>query len=156
RRLPANNAEVWHDWLSGVGDATLDSSHHLLRYSGARTTYKVDVQRISEPVDLKALGRAFASLEAKNGSVKQLSVRDTARGSVGATRFTIDYGRPLARGRTLLGDVVPFDNVWRTGANAATQFTTSAAITLAGIALPAGTYTLWTIPRKTGAAELVV
>src|SRR5262249_41090634 len=37
RRLPGNKAEVWHDWLAGVGEATLDSSHHLLKYSGART-----------------------------------------------------------------------------------------------------------------------
>jgi hypothetical protein len=45
--------------------------------------------------------------------------------------------------------------VWRTGANAATQFTTSAPITLAGIQLAAGTYTLWTVPHTTG-TELIV
>jgi Protein of unknown function (DUF2911) len=156
RRLPGNKAELWHDWLSGVGEATLDSSHRLLTYSGARTTYKVDVTRISEPADVQAIGKEFAALETTNGGVKQLSVRDTTRGSVGAATFAIDYGRPLARGRTLLGDVVPYDYVWRTGANAATQFTTSAPITLAGIAVPAGTYTLWTVPRKTGAADLIV
>jgi hypothetical protein len=156
RRLPGNKAEVWHDWLSGVAEATLDSSHRLLRYSGARTTYKVDVQRINGPADLQAIGAEFASLEAKGGAVKQLSVRDTARGSVGGATFAIDYGRPLARGRTLLGDVVPYDYVWRTGANAATQFTTSTPITLAGMAMPAGTYTLWTVPHKTGTVDLVV
>jgi hypothetical protein len=46
--------------------------------------------------------------------------------------------------------------VWRTGANAATQFTTSAPITLAGLAVPAGTYTLWTVPRANGSADLIV
>jgi hypothetical protein len=56
----------------------------------------------------------------------------------------------------LLGDVVPFDEVWRTGANAATQFTASAPVTLAGLRVPAGTYTLWTVPRKDGRAELIV
>ncbi len=45
--------------------------------------------------------------------------------------------------------------MWRTGANAATQFTTSAPISLAGMALPAGGYTLWTVPRTNG-AELIV
>jgi len=45
--------------------------------------------------------------------------------------------------------------VWRTGANAATQLTTSAPITLAGLRLPAGTYTLWTIPHQRG-VELIV
>jgi hypothetical protein len=59
------------------------------------------------------------------------------------------------RGRTLLGDVIPYDHVWRTGANAATQFTTSVPIKLAGMLVPAGTYTLWTIPH-TGGVDLVV
>ena len=67
----------------------------------------------------------------------------------------MDYGRPLARGRTLLGDVIGYDRVWRTGANAATQLTTSAPITLAGLPLPAGTYTLWTVPRV-GRVDLIV
>lgn len=155
RRLPNNKAEIWHDWLSGVGEAVLDSSHHLLRYSGARTTYKVDVIRLSDPPNVAAVGAQFAALETKNGGVAQLSVRDTARASIGIATFTVDYGRPLARGRRLLGDVVPYDYVWRTGANAATQFTTSAPITLAGIAVPAGTYTLWTVPRVKG-ADLIV
>jgi hypothetical protein len=67
----------------------------------------------------------------------------------------VDYGRPLARGRTLLGDVIPYDRVWRTGANAATQLTTSAPITLAGLELAAGTYTLWTAPHPRG-VDLIV
>ncbi len=155
RRLPGNKADVWHDWLSGVGEATLDSSRRLLTYSGARTTYKVNVTRISEAANVRAIGAQFATLETKNG-VSQLSVRDTTRASIGAATFAVDYGRPLARGRKLLGGVVPFDYVWRTGANAATQFRTSAPITLAGIAVPPGTYTLWTIPREKGGADLIV
>jgi hypothetical protein len=82
-------------------------------------------------------------------------VRDTVRARIGTATFTVDYGRPLARGRTLLGDVVPYDRVWRTGANAATQFTTSAPVTLAGIRVPAGTYTLWTVPRR-NRADIIV
>ncbi|HKH90448.1 MAG TPA: DUF2911 domain-containing protein, partial [Gemmatimonadaceae bacterium] len=83
------------------------------------------------------------------------SVRDTARASIGSATFSIDYGRPLARGRQLLGNVLAYDHVWRTGANAATQFTTAAPITLAGIAVPAGSYTLWTLPRAKG-VDLIV
>src|SRR6185295_10977278 len=78
-----------------------------------------------------------------------------ARATIGAATFAVDYGRPLVRGRELLGALLPYDYVWRTGANAATQFTTSAPITLAGIRVPAGTYTLWTVPRLKG-ADLVV
>ena len=134
-------------------DARLQSPH--AHYSGAQTTYDVDVTRLSEPPDVKAIGAQFAALEAKNGGVKQLSVRDTTRATIGAATFTVDYGRPLARGRELLGNIIPYDQVWRTGANAATQFTTSAPITLAGFRLPAGTYTLWTVPHATG-VELIV
>jgi hypothetical protein len=156
RLTPSGKAEIAHDWLAGIGEATVDSSYHLVHYSGARTTYKVDVNRLTEVPDVQAIGAQFAALETKNGGVKQLSVRDTTRASVGAAAFTIDYSRPLARGRELLGNIIPYDRVWRTGANAATQFTTSAPITIAGINVPAGTYTLWTVPRANGSADLIV
>lgn len=155
RLLPGGKAEIQHDWLAGIGEATLDSSHRLLRYSGARTTYKVDVTRFTAMPDVQSLGEQFAALEAKSGDVRQLSVRDTTRASIGAASFTVDYGRPLVRGRELLGNLIPYDRVWRTGANAATQFTTSATITLAGIKVPPGTYTLWTVPRAKR-ADLIV
>jgi len=159
RLLAANKAELHHDWLAGYADATFDSLHHMLTYSGARSTYKIQVQRLTTPPelpDVEAIGERFAATETAAGGMKQLSVRDTARATIGTATFAVDYGRPLARGRVLLGNILPFDEVWRTGANAATQFTTSAPITLAGMRMPAGTYTLWTVPRKDGHAELIV
>ncbi len=144
-----------HDWLSGSGDVTLDSAGRMLTYSGMRSTYKVAVRRITDVPDIAAIGARFAAVEQKAGAA-QLSVRDTARGTVGSANITIDYGRPLARGRTLLGNVITFDRVWRTGANAATQFTTSAPIAIGGLAVPAGTYTLWTVPHSASNVELIV
>ena len=155
RPLPGRKAELWHDWLSGVAEATFDSAYHMLTYSGARSTYKVDVTRLTTQPDVAGIGARFAANEKNAGGAKQLSVRDTARGTIGNASFIVDYGRPLARGRVLLGNVIPLDHVWRTGANAATQFTTSAPITLGGLRLPKGTYTLWTVPRDNG-AELIV
>jgi Protein of unknown function (DUF2911) len=152
---PGGKAEISHDWLSGSGEATLDSSRHLLHYSGAKSTYKVEVDRVATPPDVNPIFDQFAALETKTGGVKQLSVRDTARATIGAASFSVDYGRPLARGRQLLGNILQYDRVWRTGANAATQFTTSAPITIAGIKLQPGTYTLWTVPRTEG-ADLIV
>lgn len=154
RPMGGGKAEITHDWLAGTGVATVDSAYRLQHYSGARTTYKVEVERLTTPPDVRPIADQFEALEAKSG-VHQLSVRDTVRASIDGATFTVDYGRPLARGRTLLGDVIPYDRVWRTGANAATQFTTSAPITLAGIAVPAGSYTLWTVPRAKG-VELIV
>ena len=148
-------AAVNHDWLSGTGNAIMDSSFDMLSYSGANTTYKVEVRRLSSSPDVKSIASRFEDIEAKSGPVKALSVRDTVSAKIGDASFTIDYSRPLLRGRKLLGDVIPYERVWRTGANAATQFTLSAPIKLAGIAVPAGTYTLWTLPHPKG-ADLIV
>jgi hypothetical protein len=146
--------ELRHDWLAGTGDVTVDSSGRMLTYSGKRTTYQVAVARTIDPPDVDSIADRLAAAERRTGP-QQLSVRDTARATIGAATFSVDYGRPLARGRTLLGNVISYDRVWRTGANAATQFTISAPITLAGLSLPAGTYTLWTVPHVRG-VDLIV
>ncbi len=153
--LGGGKAEIFHDWLSGIGEATMDSSYHMLSYSGARTTYKVVVSRLTSPPDVKNIADRFEAQEAKTGTVRSLSVRDTTRAQIGNALFTVDYARPLLRGRTLLGDVIPYDRVWRTGANAATQFTTSASIKIAGLQVPAGKYTLWTAPHTNG-VDLII
>ena len=155
KSLDGGKMEITHDWLSGTGEATMDSGYHMLSYSGARTTYKVEVNRLTVPPDIKSIASRFEDTEMKNGLVKQLSVRDTLHAQIGNAMFMIDYGRPLLRERKLLGDVLPYDRVWRTGANAATQFTTSLPIKVAGMLVPAGTYTLWTVPH-TGGVDLIV
>lgn len=154
RPLPGHKAQLWHDWLSGYGEATFDSTNHMLTYSGEHSTYKVDVTRLATQPDVNAIGARFAAREDSSG-VSQLSVRDVARGAIGKDSITIDYGRPLARGRVLLGGLIPLEKVWRTGANAATQLTTTSDITLAGLRLPKGKYTLWSLPHENG-AELIV
>jgi hypothetical protein len=68
----------------------------------------------------------------------------------------VDYGRPSARGRRVFGaNGVLGDTIWRTGANAATQFRTSAPLTIAGQTIPAGMYTLWTLAVP-GRYQLIV
>lgn len=153
--LEGGRIEITHDWLSGTGEAVMDSAGNMLSYSGARTTYDVQVKRLATPPDVKGIADRFEAKETQGGNVKSLSVRDTVRAQIGNSIFTVDYGRPLARGRTLLGDVIPYDYVWRTGANAATQFTTSTPIRLAGMQAPAGSYTLFTAPHTNG-VDLIV
>jgi hypothetical protein len=154
RVLAHGRAEIAHDWLSGVGEAQFDSAYRMQSYSGARTTYLVDVRRLATPPDVETVAQRFEAAEARSGA-HSLSVRDTVRARIAGAAFTVDYGRPRARGRVLLGNVIPYGRVWRTGANAATQFTTSAPITLAGLELPAATYTLWTIPQPNGVTLIV-
>ena len=153
--LGSGKVDITHDWLSGTGEAMMDSGYNMISYSGARTTYKVQVKRLATPPEIKGIADRFEAREAKGGNVKSLSVRDTTRAQIGKAMLTVDYGRPLLRGRILLGDVIPYDRVWRTGANAATQFTTSTSIKLAGLQVPAGTYTLFTAPHTNG-VDLIV
>jgi DUF2911 family protein len=68
--------------------------------------------------------------------------------TVGLTDITVDYSRPVAKGRTIWGGLVPYDKVWRTGANEATQITFSDDVTINGQPLAKGAYSLHTIPGK--------
>ena len=67
---------------------------------------------------------------------------------IGITDIEIEYSRPSAKGREIFGDLVPYDKVWRTGANAATKLVFSTPVKLNGNEIPAGTYALMTIPGK--------
>lgn len=69
--------------------------------------------------------------------------------TVGLINVDVDYSRPSAKGRKVFGDLVPFGEMWRTGANASTKVTFSDKATVAGISLDKGTYALYTIPEKT-------
>jgi Protein of unknown function (DUF2911) len=58
----------------------------------------------------------------------------------------VDYSSPRAKGRKIFGDLVPYGKVWRTGANQATTFVTDANLTAGGKDIPAGNYTIFTVP----------
>jgi hypothetical protein len=66
------------------------------------------------------------------------------------SQIIIDYGQPHARGRAILGNIVPFDAVWRTGANEATSLVTGVDLMIGGVAVPKGSYTLYTLPTRSG------
>ncbi|HEY8995965.1 MAG TPA: DUF2911 domain-containing protein, partial [Lacunisphaera sp.] len=68
---------------------------------------------------------------------------------VGLTDIQINYNRPGAKGRKVFGGLVPYDHIWRTGANTATKISFSTPVKLNGTAIPAGTYELFTIPGAT-------
>lgn len=80
---------------------------------------------------------------------KRASPLDSVSFEVGGTRVKVCYGRPSARGRTMIGGVnIPLGKLWRTGANEPTMIHTSGPLMLAGLKLEAGTYSLYTIPDK--------
>ncbi len=75
---------------------------------------------------------------------------DSATIRIDGQRIKICYGRPSARGRTMIGgDNVPFGQIWRTGANEPTVIYTAAATTIAGIDVPPGIHSLYTVPGET-------
>ena len=69
--------------------------------------------------------------------------------------ITIDYNTPFMRGRKIFGGLVPYDKVWRTGANPATTLKTEGALDIGGASVPAGTYTLYTLPSA-GTWRLII
>ncbi|HVX26225.1 MAG TPA: DUF2911 domain-containing protein [Parafilimonas sp.] len=79
---------------------------------------------------------------------KRPSPPATATGTVNGATITIDYSSPAVKGRKIWGGLVPYDKVWRAGANEATLFTTSKDIMVEGKKLPAGKYSLYAIPGE--------
>lgn len=154
RKQPDGTLTLVTGGLAGTGVARLDERGRMLSYSGKHTTYKQEVERIGDAPDIDAIADRFAAHE-RTAPVRSLSVRDTMQATIGNATIVVDYGRPLARGREILGNVVPYNVVWRTGANAATQLSTSARIAIAGIDLAPGKYTLWTLPGPKDATLII-
>ena len=131
--------------------AHVDATGHLLGMRPISGTGKFSVERVTG-LDLDAMAAAFSAEEHAGSGLGTLSPRDTVKAAVGGgANLWIDYGRPALRGRTAFGGVVPWGEVWRTGANAATQFRTDRALEFAnGVRVPAGFYTLWSLPTPDG------
>lgn len=91
----------------------------------------------------------FAQAPAVKIAFPDASPAATLKQRVGVTDVEISYNRPGMKGRTVFGGLVPYGEIWRTGANTATKLTFSTDVKLNGTAIPAGTYELFTIPGKT-------
>ncbi|HMQ05074.1 MAG TPA: DUF2911 domain-containing protein [Pyrinomonadaceae bacterium] len=93
-------------------------------------------------------GVVFAQAQPQTLKVPVLSPLSVVEQEVGLTKIKLSYARPSAKGRKIFGDLVPFDEIWRTGANASTQLTFNEDVKIAGNALKAGTYALYSIPGE--------
>ena len=76
------------------------------------------------------------------------SVPKEAHAQIGGTHFTIKYHAPAVRGRTIWGGLVPYGDVWVTGAHSATSLEIDKEVTINGTSIPAGKYAFFTIPGK--------
>ena len=133
---------------------SVDAEGRIRGLNGIRTTQKFLAQPVPG-LDLEAVTERFVARERAGVVAGAPSPRDTARADVSSAALWIDYGRPAKRGRRILGEIVPFDQVWRTGANAATQLNTAADLRVGEVVIPAGRYTLWTLPTGRGATLIV-
>jgi hypothetical protein len=111
----------------------------------------------------RKMNRRFAVLAAGILAVGLMAVLGSAQGDKAARpspaakatctladgkTITVDYSSPRAKGRKIYGGLVPYGEVWRTGANEATTFVTTADVMVGGTHVPAGSYTIFTVPGK--------
>lgn len=134
----------------GMARAHIDAKGHILGYDAPGSTTQVVVTRLAS-ADVKAFAAAYA-----DRPMGPLSRADTVRANIGGSDLMVAYSEPSVRGRVIFGGtVVPWDVIWRAGANSATTFTTSKDIIMGGAAVPAGEYTLFMVPGTT-AWKLVI
>lgn len=88
----------------------------------------------------------FASLSLTAQELPQPSPKGSVEQVVGLTNIEVEYSRPSVKGRAIFGDLVPYGSVWRTGANKCTTFETDGPIKVEGEELPAGKYSVFTMP----------
>jgi hypothetical protein len=98
-------------------------------------------------VTVVALSLLFAgSAPAQRG--KYTSPQASVKQTIGGAPFKVDYYAPSMHGRKVMGGLVPYGEVWCTGANIATGFTLGADITMGNLKLPKGEYSIWTLPTE--------
>lgn len=95
-----------------------------------------------------ALLVAFVGMPYMKSQTKKNSPPKTATYSENGMDMVVNYSSPSKKDRVIFGGLVPYDVVWRTGANEATTFTSASDIMVIDKTLPAGTYSLWTKPKK--------
>lgn len=104
------------------------------------------LKRLLVILAIVALGLFLYSYFVEDIFSARLSPADTAKIELNELELEVKYNRPSKRDRDIFGALVPYNQVWRTGANEATSFSTNKALMINGYNLPKGDYTLWTVP----------
>jgi hypothetical protein len=134
---------------------TLDASGQIVSADGSETTEKVQSHR-TDFFDVPQAAKQFASLDKAGKGLGLASPNVILKGDVSGEAVVVTYGSPRRRNRTILGTVVPYGKVWRTGANEATVIVCDKALVIGTTTLPAGSYSLWTLPKQDGTVDLIV
>lgn len=138
----------------GTMDVETDDMGRLLHLDAGRTTRALTVERVGW-LELPSIAGRFAAADAAGHSFGALSGRGSEEATVHGAEISVDYGTPHKRGRVIFGGLLKWGEVWRTGANAATHFTTSRDLVMGDLVVPAGTYTLFTRPQPDGGVLMI-
>ncbi len=138
----------------GVMQTTVTENGGLESLDASATTRKLLVSRV-ESVDALALAKAFSAKDAAGKSFGALSTRGQDSTGINGATIKVDFGRPAKRGREIYGKLVAYGERWRTGANRATHFSTDQDLQFGECAVPAGEYTLSTIPEEDGGILII-
>ena len=138
----------------GVMGVDIDANGNIELLDAGLTTRKLKVRRVNT-VDINTLARQYAQADKNGKTFGELSGAPEEHFEFNGAEFDVSYGAPQKRGRTIFGGIVPWGKLWRTGANRATHFTTSKDLNIEGLTVPAGEYTLFTIPQPDGGILII-
>lgn len=148
-----DSATVTHPTRGTMRLTVLDDG--AIRTLDAGATTRALIVTRSGDSDVAALARGFAARDAAGRGVGELSGRGGGESTVLGATITLDYGVPMKRGREIWGALVRYGQLWRTGANRATHFKTDRALRFGDLVVPAGEYTLFSIPEASGGLLII-
>ncbi len=153
-RTSKNEVTVGSDAM-GAYRILMDDSGKVTGVDGTASSFNIN-GTVVESIDMDAVTKRFLKYEITIGKLGSLTGKGEVTGQIGETNISITYSRPFQRGRKIFGGIVPWDKVWRTGANAASKMTVDAPLTIGEAELEAGEYSLWSIPHQNGDFELII
>jgi hypothetical protein len=117
----------------------------ILSYDGTATPWNYLVTKL-DPINVDEVAKRMS----KNQKIGNPSPKAIVGFPVASDTIRLSYGRPLKRGRKIFGGIVPYDSIWRTGANDHTRLTLPYDIQFGKVTIPKGEYALYSIPRENG------
>lgn len=138
----------------GVMGVDIEKNGDIQLLDAALTTRKLKVRRVKS-VDINKVAASFAQADRNGKTFGELSSAPEGHFAFKGAEFDVSYGSPQKRGRDIFGDIVPWGQLWRTGANRATHFKTSKDLKIGDLNIPAGEYTFFSIPEPNGGTLII-
>jgi hypothetical protein len=135
--------------VMGMLTLHLDKNGKVDFIDGIGSSWNVTA-RVVPALNLEQLATRYAREEQAGAGLRPINQADSVFASIDNASIKVYYSRPQVRGRTIFGSVVPWGRFWRTGANAATRLVTDRPLYFGDAALPAGSYSIWTMPSQHG------